>query len=51
MGSNNGSSRERRRGRERMRVKEEEEEEVISPQAHSGVITFQGRSHRDYVNY
>jgi len=27
------------------------EYEVISPQAHGGIVGFQGRFHSDYVNY
>ena len=28
-----------------------ESKNMIGPQAHGGVVAFQGRSHRDYVNY
>jgi len=24
---------------------------LINPQAHGGIVAFQGRSHRDYMNY
>ena len=24
---------------------------LINPQAHGGIVAFQGQSHRDYVNY